>query len=408
MIGPRGWVYDVFTNDRTASMSAASLAAAAMSWSVTNTSLNGSRAIFTDRLEGRNITTSKLLSRAVGFFVAPRAGAYSFAMIGDDLFQLQGTWHNGCGWQQANLIGIGSWQVGVRVPSSDPSFFSIAEVQRLTIPYRQLQHRQLLSVLFRPPADACIEVILKVATAGTADTGSDAQGATGGAAGALAAAAGPSAAAAGALTGVLARLNDPRIGVNLTIRGTQMPTFPPNISATALQAAVVKAVNGSAVGVEIIQNPAVGTLTYRLLTNPWIVTYLNADGSNSSMTVYEEMLGGVSQDYCDCVLPASVHVNKEACLWRDGYLTGRSWVISWPVEARDAVTHFTANPEPGGYAPGYMMTSAGLLNLASPPLSGAVAVGFGASCATVELRVIESAYGLANKLNSMPGVKGEQ
>jgi hypothetical protein len=30
----------------------------------------------------------------LGFFIAPRAGAYSFSMIGDDLFQLQGTWHN--------------------------------------------------------------------------------------------------------------------------------------------------------------------------------------------------------------------------------------------------------------------------------------------------------------------------
>jgi hypothetical protein len=70
------------------------------------------------------------------------------------------------------------------------------------------------------------------------------------------------------------------------------------------------------------------------------------------------------------------------------------------------VTHFAANPKPGGYAPDYMMTSSGLLNLASPPLSGSVTVDFGAYCDEVELGVAESAYGLANKLNSLPGIKG--
>jgi hypothetical protein len=106
---------------------------------------------------------------------------------------------------------------------------------------------------------------------------------------------------------------------------------------------------------------------------------------------------------CTCLL---LHCSKENCIWRDGHLTGRSWIIYWPVEAQDDVTHFTANPKPGGYAPDYMLTSSGLLNLASPPLSGSVAVGFGAYCDTVELGVGESAYGLANKLNSLPGMKG--
>jgi hypothetical protein len=96
-------------------------------------------------------------------------------------------------------------QVGVRVPSSEPGFFSIAEVQRLTIPYRQIQHRQVLSVKFRPPADAAIEVILKVPTAapGGAVAEEEAEGSRG--------AAEPSA-AAGVLSGTLARLNDPRLG----------------------------------------------------------------------------------------------------------------------------------------------------------------------------------------------------
>lgn len=46
-----------------------------------------------------------------------------------------------------------------------------------------------------------------------------------------------------------------------------MPLFAPNSSATALQTLLTKALNGSAVGVEVIQNPNAGTLTYRLMTN---------------------------------------------------------------------------------------------------------------------------------------------
>lgn len=68
--------------------------AAAASWAVTNASLNGTRFTFTDRFEGRNVTTPQLLSRGLGYFIAPKAGNYSFGMIGDDIFQLQGLWHN--------------------------------------------------------------------------------------------------------------------------------------------------------------------------------------------------------------------------------------------------------------------------------------------------------------------------
>lgn len=70
-------------------------------------------------------------------------------------------------------------QVGVRIPSSEPGFFSIAEVQRLTIPYTQVPHSQVLSVLFRPPADAGIDVVIAVdlaaraAAAGGDGTGVD-------------------------------------------------------------------------------------------------------------------------------------------------------------------------------------------------------------------------------------------
>jgi hypothetical protein len=35
-----------------------------------------------------------MLSRAVGFIATLEAGAYSICMIGADLFQLQGRWHN--------------------------------------------------------------------------------------------------------------------------------------------------------------------------------------------------------------------------------------------------------------------------------------------------------------------------
>lgn len=104
--------------------------------------------------------------------------------------------------------------------------------------------------------------------------------------------------------------------------------------------------------------------------------------------------------------PLLLPCSRENCVWRDGYLTGRSWIIYRGVEAQDQVTHFIAQPKPGGYAPDYMVSAAGLLNLASPPLTGSVAVGFGDYCNIVELGITDTAYGLANKLNSLPGIKG--
>lgn len=97
------------------------------------------------------------------------------------------------------VFALAAGQVGVRVPSSEPGFFSIAEVQRVSIPYRQVQHRQVLSVLFRPPADAGIEVVIQVATAAASGDGEAAAADT------------TVSAAAGALVGPLARLNDPLI-----------------------------------------------------------------------------------------------------------------------------------------------------------------------------------------------------
>lgn len=87
-------------------------------------------------------------------------------------------------------------------------------------------------------------------------------------------------------------------------------------------------------------------------------------------------------------------------------MVGRSWIIWWPVEAQNAVTHITARPKPGGYAPDYMSTTANLNQVALPPLSGGAVVAFGDYCDVVEIAVTDTAYGIANKLNSLPGIKG--
>lgn len=55
---------------------------------------NGTRRVLSDRFEGRNYSTSYHMSRGLGFFVAPKTGTYKFTMLGDDLFQLQGLYHN--------------------------------------------------------------------------------------------------------------------------------------------------------------------------------------------------------------------------------------------------------------------------------------------------------------------------
>lgn len=78
---------------RTATMNPTQLTQAAK-WSVTAPTYNGSRWIFTDLLGGRNYSTSYHVSRALGFFVAPKTGSYKFTLIGDDLYQLQGMYHN--------------------------------------------------------------------------------------------------------------------------------------------------------------------------------------------------------------------------------------------------------------------------------------------------------------------------
>lgn len=92
-------------------------------------------------------------------------------------------------------------QLGVRVPSSAPGFFSIREVQRITLAYTPRAHAQLLRVMYRRSADAGTDVVLRVAPSVTAAAaavdGSDAVPAAGGPA------------------GPLAVLNDPRIGARL-------------------------------------------------------------------------------------------------------------------------------------------------------------------------------------------------
>eukprot|EP00878_Enallax_costatus_P013927 GHUV01014564.1.p1 GENE.GHUV01014564.1~~GHUV01014564.1.p1 ORF type:complete len:640 (+),score=119.21 GHUV01014564.1:1050-2969(+) len=574
VVGPRGWIYDVFVNNRTNTLTPAQLSQAA-SWSVTAPTYNGTRWLFTDVFQGRNDSTSNHVSRALGFFMAPKTGSYRFTLIGDDLYQLQGMYHNGTAWRLDNLVGtpspiwsycamyewgcvksacgsgqctsgavslqagqplllavkqwngqsIGSWQVGVRIPSSDPGFFSIAEVQQVTIPYTPVPHSQTLSVLFRPPADAGLDVVI------TVDPNA-------------AAAATAVGAAAPGLNGVLAVLNSPRIGVNITVRGVQIPAFNPNISASALQSSINSALragisNSSRLGVEIKTNTDLGTLTYRLLTNrtafpddlmssdvtaqivvlpdqanatsagsgstgtsdgsgdlrslqyclqrstePRTVNYTNADGTISSMVVYEDVwenvtvissnsssngtaaaagpaivaanqsLAGISISVLEVpgymisggkpqgvwqlllgantdgaidlswdvtssnlltalrVLQSSVSVRcrdpalSDNCAWREGTLTGRSWVIYWPVGSQDNVTHFSAQPKPGGYAPDNMVTSSGLYTLAQPPLLGGLVVGFDVYCDTVNISVTDTAYGAANKLNSLPGIQG--
>lgn len=54
-----------------------------------------------------------------------------------------------------------------------------------------------------------------------------------------------------------------------------------------------------------------------------------------------------------------------------------------------------------------MVTSSGLNTLAQPPLSGGVVVGYGNYCDTANISVTDTTYGVANKLNSLPGVQGE-
>jgi hypothetical protein len=200
-------------------------------------------------------------------------------------------------------------------------------------------------------------------------------------------------------------------GVNLTIKGAQLATFPLSISASNLQAAITKALNGSAVGVEVIQNPAAGTLTYRLLTNRTAfpddlspadisvqlvvlpasnsasgstngsttgstsgssstgdsngtsptclklvaeartVTYINADGTNSSMTVFEEVWQNITvTTHSSSNISRDLTANASLLLADDGtalnaaaeddadVLAGLSIEVSQPLEP----------PPPGG------------------------------------------------------------
>lgn len=73
-------------------MSAAQLTQAAQ-WSVAAAAAANST-IFTDRFEGRNYSKPYHVSRGLGFFIAPKTGSYKFTMIGDDMYQLQGMYHN--------------------------------------------------------------------------------------------------------------------------------------------------------------------------------------------------------------------------------------------------------------------------------------------------------------------------
>eukprot|EP00879_Flechtneria_rotunda_P028306 GHRR01030405.1.p1 GENE.GHRR01030405.1~~GHRR01030405.1.p1 ORF type:complete len:374 (+),score=82.52 GHRR01030405.1:524-1645(+) len=90
--GPRGWIYDVFVNNKTTvSINSATFG---QSWTWNTSLMNGTRLTFTDRFQGRNGLTSYHSSRGLGFFIAPVTASYSFSMIGDDIFQLKGLYHN--------------------------------------------------------------------------------------------------------------------------------------------------------------------------------------------------------------------------------------------------------------------------------------------------------------------------
>lgn len=99
-------------------------------------------------------------------------------------------------------------QIGLRVPSTVPGFFSIREVQKVTIPYTARSHSQLVKVLFRQAADAGTEVIVSLAADG-------AEAGLGAASAGIGSVAGGS--GGGALSRLTSRLSDPRIGGQLAI-----------------------------------------------------------------------------------------------------------------------------------------------------------------------------------------------
>jgi hypothetical protein len=89
------------------------------------------------------------------------------------------------------------------VPSTVPGFFSIREVQKVTIPYTARSHSQLVKVLFRQAADAGTEVTISLAAEG-AEAG---LGAASAGVGSVAGGSG-----GGDLSRLTSRLSDPRIG----------------------------------------------------------------------------------------------------------------------------------------------------------------------------------------------------
>eukprot|EP00775_Hariotina_reticulata_P007195 gene7195-7409_t len=548
--GPRGWVYELFMNNWTSKGNAVSLVQSEIpAWSVTNATHNGTRYIFTDHFEGKNITSSYFGSRGTAFFIPPASGSYSFTLIGDDVYRLRALYHNGTNWQLQTLVGasspvsnwcqgyewnchtrwgasptlfssqplalqagqpvllsvthwngasLGSWQVGLRVPSTVPGFFSIRDVQRVTLPYVARPHSQLVKVLFRQAAEAGTEVTISLA-AGAAGAGVG----------------GTSAGSNPAVSGLNAgdssdtipfnlnyKLTNPRVGINLTINTIPIPTFPVNITATALQ--------------QLLS----GSLKAQMAVEKIISMEADVDGSTKNLTVYDEVWenvtvgldvsdfnatsiasGNASKDSNNSIVfssssnvlaggaadapPLSVGLDEAAspsalqdsfltglsvsvvnmepppdggaangvwqlllegqdesataaidlywnaslsqlkaaaqklqggvdaacapgaeassCIYSEGGLRGRAYIIRWAVQSQNNVRHYTARPK-GGMMPSYNVISADVFSTASPPLAGGIQVGLGPYCDSVLLDVTDTAYGIAAKLNTLPGV----